>query len=107
MKAIQLSSRSAILMMAVLFSCLTLTAQAKDQKPQKNRGPIIAVDTAANTITLDHKKKGELTLTLSPDVKVKPKSVGGLSGLKPGMFVICYSPPEGGDVQAIRYKPKQ
>lgn len=89
------------LMIALAVACFGTAAQAQD-KPQKHRGPVISVDVAANTITIDHKKKGELTLKLAADCKVKPKSVGGLAGIKAGDNVICYSPPEGGDVLSIR-----
>ena len=105
MKHIIPSTTRAIVMMAALAVCFSManTASAKE-RPQKHRGPVISVDTAANTITIDHKKKGELTLQCKPDVRVKPKSVGGMSNIKPGTFVICYSPPEGGDVRTIRVK---
>lgn len=89
------------LMIALAVACFGTVAQAQG-KPQKQRGPVISVDVAANTITIDHKKQGELTMKLAADGNVKPKSVGGLAGIKPGDFVICYSPAEGGDVQTIR-----
>jgi Cu/Ag efflux protein CusF len=102
------STTRAIVMMAAFAVCFSMANTASAQeKPQKHRGPVVSVDTTANTITIDHKKKGKLTLQCEDNVKVKPKSVGGLSGIKPGMQVICYSPPAGGDVMSIRVKEPQ
>lgn len=105
MKSILMNPKRTFLLLAIIAACFSATAQAKE-KPKKNRGPIIAVDVAAKTVTIDHKKKGELVLQCAPDVKVKPKTVGGLEGLKPGMFVITYTPAEGGDVYSIRHTPE-
>lgn len=103
MKNFITSTSQAIILVAVTALCLSTTAQAQEKaKPKKDRGPVVSVDVALNTITINKKKGGSKTLKLAPGARVKPKTVGGLAGIKPGMNVICYSPAEGGDVQVVR-----
>lgn len=94
--------------MAVIALCVATTAQAQEKaKPKKDRGPVVSVDVAANTITINKKKGGPKALKLSASAKVKPKEIGGLAGIKPGMNVIFYSPASGGDVEVVRVQEEQ
>ena len=81
-----------MMLLALFVSFSASTAHAG--KVPKIRGLIVSVDETAMTLTIDHQKKGKMTLKYTAETKFKGTSP---SELKPGMFVITWLTEKGSD----------
>jgi len=104
MKTQHRSRRSFLTM--VLFALVAFQAPLAHAQVQKHRGHIKAIDLEKKTMVLD-KKKGEETLAWDENTRVRSPATKEISGLKPGMFVLCFMREDGKLIATIRHDPEQ
>jgi len=99
-----LFGKLALLAALFVFSSALIHAQ-ENEKVQKHRGHITAIDMDAKTVTLSKKNGSEIKLEWNDKTDLESAKVKSITDLKPGMWLRCIMVDKKSDViKRIRHE---
>jgi len=92
-------------LLAVLFAFSSALIHAQDEeKAQKHRGHILAIDEKAKTVTLSKKNGSEKKLEWNDKTELESTKVQAIKDLKPGMWLRCIMVGKTDVIERIRHE---
>lgn len=92
-------------LLAVFFVCSSALIHAQDEeKVQKNRGHITAIDEKAKTVTLSKKNGDVKKLEWNDKTELQSSKVKAITDLKPGMWLRCIMVGKSDVIERIRHE---
>lgn len=93
----------ALLASLFIFSAALIHAE-EDEKLQKHRGHITAIDAATKTVTLSKKNGDVIKLVWNDKTELQSTKVKAITELKPGMWLRCIMIDKSDVIKLIRHE---